>query len=57
MQKNENEILYAIRNKHHKHLWWSHWWGWTEENVDRDLYTEEEHQLYSLPIEGEWILV
>jgi hypothetical protein len=57
MQKNENEILYAIRNINDNTLFWSNWWGWIEESVDRDLYTVEEQKLYPLPTEGEWILV
>jgi hypothetical protein len=33
--------------------YWSNEWGWVEGDM-ADLYTDNEHQQFTLPIEGEW---
>jgi len=33
--------------------YWSNEWGWVVGDM-ADLYTDNEHQRFNLPIEGEW---
>lgn len=50
--KSENDI-YAIYHKKDQNLAWSNEFGWVDTQTF-DIFTEEEKQTISLPIEGEW---
>jgi hypothetical protein len=58
----EVQTMYAIVHKKNGTVvfddlgdieYWSNEWGWVSGDM-ADLYTDNEHQRFNLPIEGEW---